>query len=164
MANLGRNLSGAVDLSTLKADLNLSPTDSSSSLNLGMLQARGQRPATEAQLPGTGQQQAQQSSGTKQDGDQRAIQRQAPVRATMSCIISNCNYVTTPGYNHIQQLALHVPTCPIAVPKDNGGHGTQGRHQELTVSPPTPHCPRIPSLFDLNTYNPTQTRQKHGSE
>ena len=82
----------------------------------------------------------------------------------MSCIISNCTYVTTPGYDHLQQLALHVPKCPIAVPKDNGGPGTKGRHQELAALPPTPQGGRIPLLFDLNTSNTTQTRQKHGSE
>ena len=82
----------------------------------------------------------------------------------MSCITPNCTYVTTPGYNHFQQLVLHLPTCVIAVPKDNGGPGTQGRHQELAATPPTPQGPNTPSFFDLNTSNPTHTTQKHGSE
>ena len=110
-ANRGGSPSEVLDLSTLEADLDLSPTDSSSSLDLGKLQAQAQRPAPEAQLPGTGQQQAQQSSATQQNGEPRAIQWQAPVRATMSCIIPNCTYVTTPGYDQLQQLVPRETTA-----------------------------------------------------
>ena len=66
-ASLGGNPLEVLDLSTLEAGLDLSPTDSSFSLDLGKLQAQAQWPATEAQLPGTGQQQVQQSLATQQD-------------------------------------------------------------------------------------------------
>ena len=61
----GESPSNVLDQGTLESDIYLSPTGSSSSLDLGMLQSQAQRPATDAQLPGTNHQQAQQSLGTK---------------------------------------------------------------------------------------------------
>ena len=55
------------------------------------------------------------------------MQRQAPVQATMTCIIPNCTYVTTPGYDRFQQLALHMPICPNAYPKGDNGSQTQDK-------------------------------------
>ena len=53
----------------------------------------------------------------------------------MTCIIPNCTYVTTPGYDCFQQLALHMPTCPNAYPKDNGGPEIQDKHLKPVATP-----------------------------
>ena len=42
----------------------------------------------------------------------------------MSCIIHNCTYVTNPGFDHLQQLALHMPTCSNAYPREDKGPKT----------------------------------------
>ena len=53
------------------------------------------------------------------------IQQQAPVNATLPCIIPNYAYITNLSYDRFQQTALNMPHAP---PKGNRGSKKRDKH------------------------------------